>query len=78
MPGSLEEDGPVKSVGVVSLSLGDVGLGGVGSFAICFPLDLSPAEDSGTGAEGSEAPAEGGDPRSPKSSSAGNKRVSIG
>ena len=63
----------------MSLSFGGVGLGGeVGSSATCFPLDLSPAEDLGTGTEESVAPIDGGNPRSPKSSSADNTQVSIG
>ena len=77
MSGALEE-GPAVSVGVAPLSFEGVSLEGeVGSSATCFPLELSPAKDSGTGTEGSVAPVDGGNPRSPKSSSADNTQVSI-
>ena len=77
MAGALEEDGPAASAWAVSLSFGGVRSEGVASSATCFPLALSLAEDLGTGAERSGAPTEGGDPKRPKSSSAGKKQVSI-
>ena len=77
MAGALEEDGPAASVWAVSLYFGGKGLEGVVSSATYFPLALSPAEDSGTGAERSGAPIEGMDPKRPKSSSAGKKPVNI-
>ena len=77
MARALEEDGPAALAWAVSFSFDGVGSEGVASSAACFPLALSPMEDSGTGAERSEGPAEGGDPKRPKSSSAGKKPVNI-
>ena len=69
---TLEEEGPAVSAGAVPLFFRGVGLGGEVGSSACFPLDLSPAEDLGTGTEESVAPIDGGNPRSPKSSSADN------
>ena len=64
------EDGPAAPTGVAPLSFWGVGLGGEEEpSATCFPFDLSLAGESGAGATGSEAPVDGGIPRSPKSSS---------
>ena len=75
---ALDEDGPAVSAWELLLFLGGIGLEGAMPSATCFPLALIPAEDSGTGAEQSEAPADGEDPKRPKSSSTGKKQVSIG
>ena len=77
MSGALE-DGPTALARVASLSIGAVRFKGeIGSSATCFPLDLSPAEELGTGAKGLVATVDGGNHKSPKSSSTSNTPVSI-
>ena len=73
--GALDEEGPASLAGALSLSFSDTIPKGVASSTVCLPLSL--AEASERGAEQSGALAEGGDPKRPKSLSAGKKHVNI-
>ena len=68
------DEGPAAAA-AIACSSGDAVLR-VASSTGCFPLSL--AEDPREVAEQAGAPAEGNDPKSPKSSSAGNTQVNTG